>query len=274
MFLSEITSNSADAVIYGVCFAATAFLLSLRNGSELVTRKETFGLITLAITLGLLKQVYGAILLLYFLIPRRRFGTFGRFVGLGIFLLAVEMMTSAAWIEISSSEVGLFTGFHMGLAGIDVAAQKNFILTHPAEFLSAFVTSLANPDVWFAKIFIGILGIVNVHLPQAFYPAYTALLIIAASFGRLQLNPFSRAVIFFSTLLTILGVFAIEYLIWTPVGGKIITGVQGRYFIPIALMAGSGLSLFEPPKFSSPLTILAGTFSAAVTVWITYSRFW
>ena len=276
MFLVEITSTAADAVIHGICFAGTAWLLSLRRLSTHISDAQIFALIIFAVTLGLLKQVYGAILLLYFLIPCKRFGSFARFVSLGIFLCALELLTSAAWMFLSSGggQVPLFTGFYMGLEGIDAAAQKNFILTHPAEFFAAFATSLTNPDVWFAKTFVGILGIVNVLLPQAFYLGYTALLIVAATFGSLNLSAIHRAIIFSAAFVTFVGVFAIEYLVWSPVGGDVIAGVQGRYFIPIALMTFSGLSLLEPPKFASSLTLIAGTFSAALTVWITYSRFW
>ncbi len=39
----------------------------------------------------------------------------------------------------------------------------------------------------------------------------------------------------------VLGVFAVEYLIWTPVGVPGIYGVQGRYFIPLMIAAAVGL---------------------------------
>lgn len=276
MFLTEVVSTSADAVIYGVCLLGTAWLFSLRRKSERVTNSEIFGLIILAVVLGLLKQVYGAILLLYFLIPRERFKSAAKFVGFGFFLLATELIVSMAWLRLSGDwgNVPLFTGFYMGLEGIDVAAQKNFILTHPTEFLAAFFTSLAKPDVWFAKTFFGVLGIVNVYFPKIFYVGCAVLLIAAAAIGDLRLTLTNRLLIIFATLVTALGVFAVEYLIWTPVGGSVIAGVQGRYFIPIALMSLISLSLVKQPRLANLLTLTAGSFVAAATIWITCSRFY
>jgi uncharacterized membrane protein len=48
---------------------------------------------------------------------------------------------------------------------------------------------------------------------------------------------------------TVAALFLIEYLLWTPVGDPAIYGIQGRYFIPLAIAAGIGLPhLQESPK--------------------------
>ena len=276
MFLTEVVSSSADAVIYALCILGTAWLFSLRRSTEKFSRAEIFGLIIFAVTLGLLKQVYGAILLLYFTIPRTRCESTIKFVGLGIVLLAAEMMTSAAWLTFSSdfNKIPLFTGFYMGLEGIDVAAQKNFVLAHPSEFLSALMTSLTNQSVWFPKTFFGVLGIVNVYFPKIFYVVSLAMLVIAAACGSLKLNLIDRLIILFAAGVTVIGVFGAEYLIWSPVGGNLIAGVQGRYFLPIALMSLASLSLFEPPKVTGTVALMFGALSAAATIWITWSRFY
>lgn len=274
MFLSEVVSISADAVIYGVCFLGTAWLLSLRQSTKIFSRTEIFALIIFAAALGLLKQVYGAILLLYFLIPRRRFKSSVQFVTLGLFLLATELAVSIAWLTISGDggRVPLFTGFYMGLEGIDVAAQKNFIVTHPTEFFSAFMTTLFQPDVWFAKTFVGVLGIVNLYFPKIFYVGYAAVLIVAAAVGKINLTLTNRLMMLAATLITLLGVFAVEYLVWSSVGANVIAGVQGRYFIPVALIFLSSLSFVEPPKFFGLMSLTVGTLSAASTLWIICSR--
>ncbi len=274
MFLTEISSTSADAIIYGATLFGAAWLLSLRRRGEKISSAEIFGLITLAITLGLLKQVYGAILLLYFLIPRARFNSTGQFIGLGLSLLIIDLTISSAWLYLSSDggRVPLFTGFYMGLEGIDAVAQKQFMLAHPTEFLTAFAASVIKPDIWFAKTFIGVLGIVNLYFPIIFYFAYVVMLIIGATVGDLNLKFRERLLMIFIALVTMLGVFAVEYLIWSPVGAELIAGVQGRYFIPVALIAFASLSLFNPPRFSFAITFVFGVASALSTLWILFSR--
>ena len=65
MFLFQ-ASSSADAVVNGVCVLGAAWLLSLRRESAQLTLMNCALLILLAVCLGLLKQVYGVLLLLYF----------------------------------------------------------------------------------------------------------------------------------------------------------------------------------------------------------------
>ncbi|MBE8954589.1 MAG: DUF2142 domain-containing protein [Quinella sp. 2Q5] len=276
MFLTEAASSSADAVIYAACLLGTAWLLSLRRSSEQLSTAEIFALMMFAVTLGLLKQVYGAILLLYWLIPRRRFKSMAQFVGVGVALILLELATSLAWLTFSGDfgRVPLFTGFYMGLEGIDPAAQKNFVLAHPTEFLAALVSSLMNQAVWFPKTFFGVLGIVNVYFPKIFYVGLLIALMVVASFGRLQLRWTERLIIFVAVAVTVAGVFGVEYLVWSSVGANIISGVQGRYFLPIALMALASLSAVEPPKFAAAFALAVGIFSAAATVWITFARFY
>ena len=276
MFLTEAASTSADAVIYAVCLLGTAWLLSLRRRTENFSSAEIFGLIILAVALGLLKQVYGAILLLYFTIPRRRFKSARQFFGVGVAIILTELAISVAWLKISGDfgKIPLFTGFYMGLDGIDAASQKNFILAHPTEFFAALINSLANQSVWFPKTFFGVLGIVNVYFPKIFYVGCLVALTAAAFVGRLNLRLIDRLIIFFAAGVTVVGVFGVEYLVWSPVGAEVISGVQGRYFLPIALMTFAGLSAVESPKFFGALAVAFGIFSAAATVWLTWLRFY
>ena len=45
--------------------------------------------------------------------------------------------------------------------------------------------------------------------------------------------------------IALLGLFAVLYISWTPLRNPVIEGVQGRYFIPIALFAA--LAMHRPP---------------------------
>ena len=78
----------------------------------------------------------------------------------------------------------------------------------------------------------------------------------------------------FAAFITLSGIFAIEYLIWTPVGNKIIYGVQGRYFIPILLMTSGMFSFLPTPKYANIFALLFGIFSATFTLQLTYSSFY
>ena len=279
MFLAEIISTSADAVTYGVCILGSAWLLSQRNNFSAITYKEIFLLIVLSICLGLLKSVYGTILILYFLMPHQRFKNILHFVGFGIFLLALELTVASLWtyFAVTANEVELFSNFYLGHSDVNPLLQKNFILENPMAFLNAVFNTLTFGEntKFFIETFVGWLGSYNILLPNYFVAVYMVALIFFGSFaGKLELKFFQRGLIFFVIIVSIVGIFMIEYLIWTPVGGNLIEGIQGRYFIPIALFAFSIFSCLSPPKYANLIVLLIGIFSALVTIWTTYSAFY
>ena len=279
MFLVEIISTSADAVTYGICFLGTAWLLSMRKNFDAITYKEIFGLITLSVCLGLVKSVYGTILLLYFLIPRQRFKKFFYFASFGIFLLALELSVASLWtyFAVTANDVALFSNFYLGRENVDIVAQKNFILANPIElFIAIFNTLTYNESgILILTTFLGWLGEYSLLVPSYFVWSYSIILVfIGGFFGTLDLNFFQRTFIFFVILVSIIGIFSIEYLIWTPVGANIIEGMSGRYFIPIALFSFAIFSVIKPPKYSTLIVLLCGIFSAVFTIFTTYSAFY
>lgn len=275
MYLSEIISTSADAMIYSVCTLGTAWLISMRKKTEPITDKEIFFLVVLSISLALLKSVYGAILLLYFLMPSSRFKKFSYYIAFGIFLLLLELFTSSVWnyLSVELGEVSMWSRFYMGYDNVDVASQKNFMLNNFGVFLKTFFDSVINLQVWFTNSFVGWIGSYLGMMPDWFCKISIGCIFIGSIFGDLKLNAFQRAIIFVITLSSFFGIFAIEYLMWTPVGNNIIDGVQGRYFIPIALVSFSIFSRFNPPKYSNIIFLLIGIFTAAFGIWINYSTF-
>ncbi len=88
--------------------------------------------------------------------------------------------------------------------------------------------------------FVGQLGWLDTDLPHAyFYMAVTMLFIagLAAAVGMPpeRTSTRSRFLIAGAILIGAAGVFGIQYLTWTVPGASIVEGVQGRYFLPLAL---------------------------------------
>jgi len=279
MFLAEIISTSADAVTYGICLLGSAWLLSQRKNFNAITCREIFLLIIFSVCLGLLKSVYGTILILYFLMPRQRFKNVLHFAGFGIFLLVLELTVAGVWsyFAITANEVELFSNFYLGHADVDPLLQKNFILESPTAFLNAVFNTLTFGEnaKFFIKTFVGRLGSYNIFLPSYFVASYMVTLIFCGGFlGNLGLKIFQRFLIFFVIMVSVTGIFVIEYIIWSPVGGNLIEGIQGRYFIPVALFGFSIFSCLSPPKYANLIVLLIGIFSALVTIWTTYSAFY
>jgi uncharacterized membrane protein len=42
-------------------------------------------------------------------------------------------------------------------------------------------------------------------------------------------------------MIAVAGIFGVQYLTWTSLGGPLVEGVQGRYFLPLALLVSGAL---------------------------------
>ncbi len=93
----------------------------------------------------------------------------------------------------------------------------------------------------FYKEFIGVLGWIDVVLPSWFYPcavvALSLAILVCAFDGEPLLRPVARLGLCVLLCLSVILIFLLEYLTWTPVGFPVVEGVQGRYFLPLAMFA-------------------------------------
>ena len=274
MFLVEASSTSADAVTFGVCFLGTAWLLSLRNSTEKFSRAEIFGLIILSVMLACAKSVYGTILLLYFLIPRERVGSTKKFFLLGAGILFLNLFMSLAWMKMTP-DAALFTRHYIDLTETNAELQKIFLIEHPTEFFSAMINSLTK--LWLAYLmnFVGMWGFLwNVTLPIIFYVLYSLAIIFFALTNGLKLKLGERGVLIFAAAVSTLGFFLVHYLKWSAVGADYVSGVQGRYFIPIAPMILFALSVLPPGRHKNLLATLMGVFSGVMTLAANFFAFY
>lgn len=275
MFLIEAASTSADAVSLGVCLLGTSWLLSLRSSREKLSRAELFGLIILSIMLACSKSVYGTILLLYFLIPRERFKHFWT---LGTAVLSVNLLTSLVWTWLAVDLTGVELANskqYIGLENVDIAAQKAFILEHPTAFLEAMIHSLDGAKFYYWFGFMGMWGANGeLFMPLMFYVLYGLTIIFFALSNGLRLKLGERALLIFAAAISTFGFFLVHYLKWTAVGAEIVKGVQGRYFIPIALMMFGALSVLPPMRHKNLIALAAGIFSGVMMLLANFLAFY
>ncbi len=280
MFLIEAASSTIDSLTYGVCFLATAWLLSLRRSSEKLSRAEIFGLIFLSIMLACAKSVYGTILLLYFLIPPERVGSVKKFLLFGAAILFLNLFASLLWLKISVGMTGveLATSRHyLGEENIDVAAQKNFVMENPQAFFRATLNTLIDRSgaLYYLLGFIGLFGVnSDFMLPIIFYMLYFLTLIFFALSNDLRLKFSARCMMIFAAAISAFAFFLIHFLKWTPLGANVLRGIQGRYFIPLAPMIFCALSILPPLRHKNLIALTAGICSGAITALTIFFTFY
>ena len=142
---------------------------------------------------------------------------------------------ATAWAFLTAMRVG----FTRAGTGIDPARQLRFALDHPFTVLEAVVADYAVHVPRYLSQLVGRLGWLDTPLPWAMIAAY--LLLLAALLAvdgdpRLAVLPVHRVAGISGLVATLLAIGASQYLVWTRVGAeRIPDGIQGRYFLPVAL---------------------------------------
>ncbi len=84
-----------------------------------------------------------------------------------------------------------------------------------------------------------------------------------------------------SVMIAFLGILCVIYITWTPVGNEIVTGVQGRYFIPLAfttiillLAEKGGEENSKTLLFRVPVLLLFGVVSSCVCIYAVIDRYY
>ena len=144
------------------------------------------------------------------------------------------LMATTTWINVGAFE----------LIDANPAEQWAQIRQNPFVILQVAVTTITHNFLFYFDSFIGKLGWLDTKLPVAYHAAASAILCIAAIaaivYPSNRLYSAKGCYIALGLLISAGGIFAIQYLTWTRPGSAIVEGVQGRYFLPLAL-AGAGL---------------------------------
>ncbi len=164
--------------------------------------------------------------------------------------LAVVLLTPAAWrglgavfvlaaVLIWSCCVGPVAAAIVRPGGIDPAGQIAWLLRHPALLYQVPIVVLVHQwadGLPYARQFIGVLGSLDVALPGAYIGAAwgaIGLALMQAQGAALSMR--GRLSVLGAILASGAALFAVQYLTWTEIGSHLVEGVQGRYFLPLAL---------------------------------------
>jgi hypothetical protein len=170
-------------------------------------------------------------------------------------------------------------------ATTDPAANLQVLLHRPSLLLTLPWDTLRDEGIWKLYESIGIFGRLDILMPNDVYNLWFAALglsIVAcilmpprtASTDMVEAPKQGSAITILVMLLAVLATVWLtyigQYLSWTHVGETRISGVQGRYFIPILLVAALGLPRLAVPgglflgRLASIPTLAAGLLGIAL----------
>jgi Predicted membrane protein (DUF2142) len=241
------TLTNALAILLGALFVKAVFL------RRDLTRTETGLLLASAVLLPLAKPLYVLLTLLLLVVPAerlalrrwRRPATVGGTV--------VGVLAFGAWFAASSGVQQAMHHMRPDVATIAPGEQLRYVLTHLPQFVRTVLRTLARQgDVFVSQLF-GHLGSTYVPVPlSAVLCCLVAALLAAGLAERLSATRRQVAAAAALVVLTAAAVFVVEYLDWSPVGAPVIEGVQGRYFLPLVVVAEAVVLQVVPLRLHVP----------------------
>lgn len=237
MTLHLSASYSYDVLILAGIFYFMAHCLDLAYRAERVRLVDVLILASVMAVVGPCKMVYAVFLGLCLLIPVRKFGGWGKWAlsagcvlgALVIAMLLVNSQTIASYATETENYISW-----AGEAGFSLGE----LLHQPVKLFQMFYNTLVwQAEYWHMTIIGAYLGHVDVVLdvPYLVVLLFTGCL-LGLAFRKpgesLMLMGGRRIWIWILCAACAGGTMFSMLIAWTPVSSKIISGVQGRYFLP------------------------------------------
>lgn len=235
MSIQAANSLSADGLAIGIVLLFVAYILYLKyTKTEVLHKKEIALLYLLIFFLCCCKIVYVPFCLLLFLIPQKRFKSRSAYKRHVVTAAVMIVVLSLGWLLIATS----FLGGIKANVNVDTAKQIKGILKNPIQFVMTFVRTLKVYLKEYLLQFLGErMGWMNIYIPS--FLLYPFLIILGVEVcmdqdtGKHVFPTYLRVFLGGTSILIFLLVFVTLYGQWTPVGYRLIEGIQGRYFIPL-----------------------------------------
>jgi uncharacterized membrane protein len=271
----EAATVNADAVTNAVVLLLSALVIKGLFVEERLSRSEEAALFVAAVAVPLLKPLYLLLDLLILLVPAAKFRSerFAVLVKAGAVSLGFGGF--AAW-QVATSNVLPALGFMRpgpGWQTISPHRQLVYVLSHPLTMVVTLLRTLREHARGYVEQVFGQLSFANVNIPVISL-LLSATSVLAASFALGPVRWLKRhhvLAIGGTVAATFLLIFGAEYLSWTDVGYKVILGVNGRYFVPLLVLALSVVGVVSPVRARLTKMSQQNTFAVLLVVAVAMS---
>ncbi len=241
MSLALAVAISYDSIIIALSLLSTALIFKLIFDDNIkeVSYKYLIAFGIIAFILLTIKTIYVTVLFPLIFIPKEKYG--GKVTKIlksfGIILLIAIVLYIINKIPLMNLERNVVEN--------NSGKQISFIINNPIKYLKIWIkTMISNRNFYFTGM-IGIFGLIDTFVPTLYIVMYSLgmFIIILSDFSLcpIKFNWKYKCISVLGSIATIFAAFLGLYVLWTSmelgVGAETITGIQGRYFIPIIPLA-------------------------------------
>lgn len=228
--MQAMASLSPDGLTTVMSISLISFVLyTIYSKRKKLSAKQLTLLFIICLCLSMCKIAYAPLCLLLFAIPRERFGSpKNKLITIMGFGLIISLILFS-WLLIAPSIQSAY----------DSTAQTKLILSDPFKYLAILIHSIStNATLYLFGLLGGHLEWFDVNLSSVYILSAFAIFVLLCNKEIKNITTtktLKTLSILIFTIITIL-TFTTMFIQWTKVGEIIIDGVQGRYFLPIALL--------------------------------------
>lgn len=237
MSIALAVAISYDSLVIALSMLSTAIIFKLifNKDVEKVSYKDLIVLGIIAFILLTVKTVYVTVLIPLIFVPKEKWGgkifsilkCFGIIVGIAGILYILNKIPS---LNLQRNAVQNSSG-----------EQLQYIIHNPLTYLKTLLKTMWGNRNFYYTGLIGTFGLIDTFIPSVYVVMYSfaAFAVVVSDFSLCQFK-FKwkyKFIAVLASIATIGAIFTGMYILWTSmelgVGAEVITGVQGRYFIPI-----------------------------------------
>lgn len=233
----QAASLSIDSSVNGLAILVIGYFLYMYKSKENSLTYRNIGIFSiLTLLCGLTKVTYMGLMFLLFLVPKEKFKTRkisnNRILG---FLITVGL--NLVWIKFYASHTLLnsWRGTYFLNSNVNATQQLMFLTSNPVRGLNIIFNLPHNWSNISGFFSFGCLPIyTSIFLSLSFIIFYIGFCILYPN--NIKLNKKFRLGIFLITFLILFGTYFVQYITWSNVGKLNISGVYGRYFLPLVAL--------------------------------------
>ena len=237
MCLQQGTSMSIDCLIIGLSIFYVAYTFYLRYKEEAFTKKEKIIYCITSVLIAVAKYVYLPICCLSLLLIGTKKLNKKQIAILILGTIIIPLLIAGIWFKVSSRYEDKRSYIYEN--NINFGEQLHFVIQQPVHFAKIILNDAVKSSEPYLYGAIGAnLGWLNINVPHLKITILLFLLILSVYFEDNSQE--MKRVEWIYTLIITLGVYFLTivalYLIWSSVGSEVVSGVQGRYFVPILIL--------------------------------------
>ena len=244
MSISLAASCSYDALLVSFTCLSFAYIMNilLKKDEWYIDRKTLVPMVIMAFVMFAIKPYCALIYLLLFFTPKEKFKDNKDYIK-KIVIFAGAVLGLYILFRIPGIVNAVKT---TATGGVDNSAlQRELVLSNPFDFIKLIFNNIYMQRDYYLATTIGVLGLIDTYLPTAVTAMYLifiiSIAIIEISCSEFKIDIFTKLTTAFIIFVSLIGISYIMYVGWTSnladygVGSDTISGIQGRYFIPLII---------------------------------------